>query len=121
MNILKIVNKNGQCIECGGYTNIQLDCGEYACLNCLNRLGKETQNIRKYIEHPQFCYWRSTSEKCDGLISFLNICKNNNIVSIDSIIKTLNAIKIQFQYRNGVLDEKESTKIEKNLDIFKIL
>lgn len=119
---MQLVSKTGYCAECGSNTNIQLDCGIYACLNCLNRLGRETQNVREYIEQPKFaCFWYSTPEKCDGLIGFLSACKDNNIMSVDNIIKTLNAIKIQFQYKNGVLDKKESIKIEKNLDIFKIL
>lgn len=119
VSILQIINKIGNCIECGSETNIQLDCGEYACLNCLNRVGKETHNIREYIERPQFsCFWYSTSEKCDGLIEFLSVCRDNNITSIDSAIKTLNAIKLQFEYKMGTLDAEKEEKIEKQLDFF---
>lgn len=119
---MKIVTNKGNCIQCGASTNIQLDCGEYACLNCLNRVGKETHNIREYIERPQFsCFWYSTSEKCDGLIEFLSVCRDNNITSIDSAIKTLNAIKLQFEYKMGTLDAEKEEKIEKQLDIFDFL
>lgn len=119
---MKIVNENGQCLECGEDTNIQLDCGKYACLQCLNRLAKETNNVKEYIENLDFsdnCNF--ILEKCDELIEFLTVCKDNNINTTDSIINTLNAIKIQFEYKIGTLDKEKLEKIEKQLDIFSFL
>ena len=119
---MKLSVKNGKCIECGGDTNIQLDCGKYACIDCLNRIGKETKNVREYIEDTSFSrYWYSTPEKCNGLIDFLNMCKDNNIMSVENIINTLNAIKIQFEYKMDILDEEKAEKIKKQLDIFDFL
>lgn len=119
---MRIVRSLGKCIECGNDTNIQLDCGKYACLDCLNRLGKETKNIREHIEDTQFSrYWYSTPEKCDGLIDFLNTCKDNNVVSVDNVINTLKAIKIHFEYKMGTLDAEKAEKIQKQLDIFYFL
>ena len=119
---MKLSVKNEKCIECGSDTNIQLDCGKYACIDCLNRIGEEAKNVREHIEDTSFSrYWYSTPEKCDGLIYFLNICKDNNIMSVENIIKTLNAIKIQFEYKMSILDEEKTEKIEKQLDIFNFL
>ncbi|MCI7555133.1 MAG: hypothetical protein MST00_06850 [Tenericutes bacterium] len=110
---MRIATNKGNCVQCGASTNIQLDCGKFACIDCLNRIGKETKNVREYIEDTSFSrYWYSTPEKCDGLIDFLNMCKDNNIMSVKNIINTLNAIKIQFEYKMSIPDKK-AEKIEK--------
>lgn len=119
---MKLSVKNGKCIECGSDTNIQLDCGKYACIDCLNRIGKETKNVREYVENMQFeLPWYSTQERCDGLIKFLEALKNNGITSIDNAIKTLEAINVYTEYKLGLLDDEKEEKIEKQLDIFNFL
>ena len=47
---MKIATNKGNCIQCGSSTNIQLDCGKFACIGCLNELGRETKNIREYLD-----------------------------------------------------------------------
>lgn len=119
---MRISVKLGDCIQCGASTNIQLDCGKFACIDCLNELGKKTKNVREYLENMQFeLPWYSTQERCDGLIKFLEVLKNNEITSIDNAIKTLEAINIYTEYKLGLLDDEKEEKIEKQLDIFDIL
>lgn len=114
--------KLGNCIQCGDVTNIQLENGKYACMSCLNVVGKQTKNVREYVENMQFeLPWYSTQERCDGLIKFLEVLKNNGITSIDNAIKTLEAINIYTEYKLGLLDDEKEEKIEKQLDIFNFL
>lgn len=122
VSVLQIINKIGNCIECGSETNIQLDCGKYACMSCLNIIGKQTKNVREYVENMQSeLPWYSTQERCNGLIKLLKTLKNNEITSIDNAIKTLEAINIYNEYKLGLLDEEKVEFIEKQLDIFDIL
>ena len=119
---MKVSKKEGDCIQCGTSTNIQLDCGKFACIDCLNELGRETKNVREYVENMQFeLPWYSTQERCNGLIKLLETLKNNEITSIDNAIKTLEAINIYNEYKLGLLDEEKVKFIEKQLDIFDIL
>ena len=119
---MKVSVKLGECIQCGDITNVQLDNGKYACMSCLNIIGKQTKNVREYVENMQFeLPWCSTQERCNGLIKLLETLKNNEITSIDNAIKTLEAINIYNKYKLGLLDEEKVEFIEKQLDIFDIL
>ena len=119
---MKVSVKLGECIQCGDVTNIQLDSDKYACMSCLNIIGRQTKNVREYVENMQFeLPWYSTQERCNGLIKLLETLKNNEITSIDNAIKTLEAINIYNEYKLGLLDEEKVKFIEKQLDIFDIL
>ena len=81
---MKVSVKLGECIQCGDVTNVQLDNGKYACMSCLNIIGKQTKNVREYVENMQFeLPWYSTQERCNGLIKLLETLKNNEITSIE--------------------------------------
>ena len=115
---MKLSVKNGKCIECGSNTNIQLDCGKYACINCLNRIGKETKNVREYIETFADIF---NNDFMFHFLELLNVMKFNNITSVDSIVSTLSAIQLHNEYKNGTISAENKKKIEKQLDIFDIL
>lgn len=38
---MRIATSKGNCIQCGAGTNIQLNCGKFACIDCLNKLMSE--------------------------------------------------------------------------------
>ena len=115
---MKLSVKNEKCIECGSDTNIQLDCGKYACIDCLNELGEKTKNVREYL-----ATFADTFNKdfMGHFLELLNVMKSNNITSVDSIIKTLSAIQLYNEYKNGTISAENKKKIEKQLDIFDIL
>ena len=115
---MKLSVKNEKCIECGSDTNIQLDCGKYACIDCLNRIGKETKNVREYLETFADTF---NKDFMGHFLELLNVMKSNNITSVDSIIKTLSAIQLYNEYKNGTISAENKKKIEKQLDIFDIL
>ena len=115
---MKISKKEGNCIQCGASTNIQLDCGKFACIDCLNELGRETKNIREYLEMFADIF---NNDFMFHFLELLNVMKFNNITSVDSIIKTLSAIQLYNEYKNGTISVENKKKIEKQLDIFDIL
>ena len=115
---MKLSAKNGKCIECGNDTNIQLDCDKYACINCLNRIGKETKNVREYLETFADTF---NNDFMSHFLELLSVMKFNNITSVDSIINTLSAIQLHNEYKNGTISTENKKKIEKQLDIFKLL
>ena len=115
---MRLSVKNGKCIECGSDTNIQLDCGKYACIGCLNRIGEETKNVREYLETFTNIF---NNDFMFHVLELLNVMKFNNITSVDSIIKTLSAIQLYNEYKNGTISAENKKKIEKQLDIFDFL
>ena len=115
---MKIVTNKGNCIECGAGTNIQLDCGKFACRDCLNKLGRETKNVREYLETFMNIF---NNDFMFHFLELLNVMKSNDIISIDNIINTLSAIQIHNEYKNDTISAENKKKIEKQLDIFDIL
>ena len=115
---MKLSVKNGKCIECGSDTNIQLDCGKYACIGCLNRIGEETKNVREYLETFADTF---NKDFIGHFLELLNVMKSNDITSVDNIINTLSAIQLYNEYKNGTISAENKKKIEKQLDIFDIL
>lgn len=110
--------KLGDCIQCGASTNIQLDCGEFVCIDCLNELGRKTKNVREYLET-----FANTFNKdfMGHFLELLNVMKSNDIISVDNIINTLSAIQLHNEYKNGTISAENKKKIEKQLDIFNLL
>ena len=102
---MKVVEKQGRCIECGQLTKITLDNGKYACGACLNRVGKETRNVREFMAQHNTQY---NDVFVENLLSLLKVMKENNIRTTDNIIKTVEAIKYY---------EKIAEMIKDNLDI----
>lgn len=115
---MKIVTNKGNCIQCGANTNIQLDCGKFACIGCLNELGRETKNVREYLETFADIF---NNDFMFHFLELLNVMKFNNITSVDSIINTLSAIQLHNEYKNGTISAENKKKIEKQLDIFDFL
>ena len=115
---MKVSVKLGECIQCGTSTNIQLDCGEFACIDCLNELGRKTKNVREYLETFADTF---NKDFMGHFLELLNVMKFNNITSVDSITKTLSAIQLYNEYKNGTISAENKKKIEKQLDIFDIL
>ena len=115
---MRLSAKNGKCIECGSDTNIQLDCGKYACIACLNRIGKETKNVREYLETFADTF---NKDFMGHFLELLNVMKSNDIISVDNIINTLSAIQLHNEYKNGTISSEKKKKIEKQLDIFDFL
>lgn len=117
---MRIVNVKGKCIECSKDTNIQLDRGVYACLDCLNRIGCETQNVREYLDMMSH-YIQDMPLFMSRFLEVLSVMKENNITTVDNILKTLVAIQYYEEYKNGTLDDKTKHEIKKQLDIFEFL
>lgn len=115
---MKVSIKLGECIQCGASTNIQLDCGKFACINCLNELGRETKNVREYLETFADIF---NKDFMGHFLELLNVMKSNDIISVDNIINTLSAIQLHNEYKNGTISAENKKKIEKQLDIFNIL
>ena len=115
---MKVSVKLGKCIQCGASTNIQLDCGKFACIDCLNKLGRETKNVREYLETFTDTF---NKDFMGHFLELLNVMKSNDIISVDSIINTLSAIQLHNEYKNGTISTENKKKIEKQLDIFKLL
>lgn len=115
---MKIVTNKGNCIQCGASTNIQLDCGKFACIGCLNKLGRETKNVREYLETFADIF---NKDFMGHFLELLNVMKSNDITSVDSIINTLSAIQLHNEYKNGTISAENKKKIEKQLDIFDFL
>ena len=115
---MQLSAKNGKCIECGNDTKIQLDCGKYACINCLNRIGKETKNVREYIETFVDTF---NKDFMGHFLELLNVMKSNDIISVDNIINTLSAIQLHNKDKNGTISAENKKKIKKQLDIFNFL
>lgn len=115
---MKIVTNKGNCIQCGASTNIQLDSGKYACMSCLNVVGKQTKNVREYLKTFANIF---NNDFMFHFLELLNVMKFNNITSVDSIINTLSAIQLHNEYKNGTISVENKQKIEKQLDIFDIL
>ena len=115
---MRILKHNGECIQCGSTTNIQLDCGKFACVDCLNQIGQETRNVRGYLTtfaeifDKEFMY---------NFFEMLNLMKYNNITSVDNIIKTLSAIQLYDEYQAGTINKENREKMQKQLDIFDFL
>ena len=115
---MKIVTNKGNCIQCGSSTNIQLDCGKFACIGCLNELGRETKNIREYLETFADIF---NNDFMFHFFFFFNVMRFNNVTSVPSIINTLSAIQLHNEYKNGTISAENKKKIEKQLDIFDFL
>lgn len=115
---MKIVTNKGHCIQCGSGTNIQLDCGKFACIGCLNELGRETKNIREYLETFADIF---NNDFMFHFLELLNVMRFNNVTSVNSIINTLSAIQLHNEYKNGTISAENKKKIEKQLDIFDFL
>ena len=115
---MKVSKKEGNCIQCGTSTNIQLDCGKFACIDCLNELGEKTKNVREYL-----ATFADTFNKdfMGHFLELLNVMKSNDIISVDNIISTLSAIQLHNEYKNGTISAENKEKIEKQLDIFNFL
>lgn len=84
---MKIIERQGKCIQCGTLTNIALDSGAYACEKCLNQIGKETNNIKQWLEDNVDNEW------IDKFKEFLYVLCENNCTKFDNIFKTLTAIE----------------------------
>lgn len=115
---MKIVTNKGNCIQCGASTNIQLDCGKFACIDCLNELGRKTKNVREYLETFADTF---NKDFMGHFLELLNVMKSNDIISVDNIINTLSAIQLHNEYKNGTISVENKQKIEKQLDIFDFL
>ena len=115
---MKVSVKLGECIQCGASTNIQLDCGKFACIDCLNEVGRKTKNVREYLETFSDTF---NKDFMGHFLELLNVMKFNNITNVDSIINTLSAIQLHNEYKNGTISAENKKKIEKQLDIFDIL
>ena len=115
---MKIVTNKGNCIQCGANTNIQLDCGKFACIDCLNKLGRETKNVREYLKTFANIF---NNDFMFHFLELLNVMKFNNITSVDSIINTLSAIQLYNEYKNGTISAENKKKIEKQIDFFNFL
>lgn len=115
---MKIVTNKGHCIQCGASTNIQLDCSKFACIGCLNELGRETKNIREYLETFADIF---NNDFMFHFLELLNVMRFNNVTSVNSIINTLSAIQLHNEYKNGTISAENKKKIEKQLDIFDFL
>ena len=115
---MRIVTNKGNCAQCGASTNIQLDCGKFACIDCLNKLGRETKNIREYLETFADIF---NNDFMFHFLELLNVMKFNNVTSVDSIINTLSAIQLHNEYENGTISAENKKKIKKQLDIFSFL
>ena len=94
-------------------TKIKLDCGVYACLECLNVIGAETNNVRNYVSSNNF-----SDKTLNNFISLLNVMKDNNIYSIDNAIKTIEAIKMYDSYINDDIDKKNKESFNEIIDFF---
>ena len=115
---MKIVTNKGNCIQCGAGTNIQLDCGKFACIDCLSELGRKTKNVREYLETFADIF---NNDFMFHFLELLNVMKFNNVTSVNSIINTLSAIQLHNEYENGTISAENKKKIEKQLDIFNFL
>ena len=115
---MRIATSKGNCIQCGAGTNIQLNCGKFACIDCLNKLGRETKNVREYLETFADTF---NNDFMSHFLELLSVMKFNNITSVDSIANTLSAIQLHNEYKNGTISTENKKKIEKQLDIFKLL
>lgn len=115
---MRIATNKGNCVQCGASTNIRLDCGKFACIDCLNKLGRETKNVREYLETFADTF---NNDFMSHFLELLSVMKFNNITSVDSIINTLSAIQLHNEYKNGTISTENKKKIEKQLDIFKLL
>ena len=115
---MRIATNKGNCVQCGVSTNIQLDCGKFACIDCLNKLGRETKNIREYLETFADIF---NNDFMFHFLELLNVMKSNDIISVDNIINTLSAIQLHNEYKNGTISAENKKKIKKQLDIFSFL
>lgn len=115
---MRVVTNKGNCIQCGASTNIQLDCGKFACIDCLNELRRETRNVREYLETFTDTF---NNDFMAHFLELLNVMKSNNITNVDSIINTLSAIQLCNEYQNGIISAENKKKIEEQLDILKEL
>ena len=115
---MKIVTNKGNCIQCGASTNIQLDCGKFACIDCLNELGRKTKNVREYLETFADTF---NKDFIGHFLELLNVMKSNDIISVNNIINTLFAIQLYNEYKNGTISAENKQKIEKQLDFFDFL
>ena len=115
---MKIVTNKGNCIQGGAGTKIQIDCGKFACIDCLNELGRKTKNVREYLET-----FANTFNKdfMGHFLELLNVMKSNDIISVNNIINTLSAIQLHNEYKNGTISSENKKKIEKQLDILDFL
>ena len=115
---MRIATNKGNCVQCGASTNIQLDCGKFACIDCLNKLGRETKNVREYLETFADTF---NNDFMSHFLELLSVMKFNNITSVDGITNILSAIQLHNEYKNGTISIENNKKIEKKHDIFKIL
>lgn len=116
---MRVVNKVGKCISCGKETKLILDDKHYVCMDCLDKVGKETNNVKQWIKNNNNL--SNISDFICILKEFLYQCQTNNIDSISNCIKTLDAILIAIQFENNTLPKKDVKYIEKMLkDIDKL-
>lgn len=104
---MRIVRTKGKCLCCEEDTNILLDCGKYACIDCLHHVGRETENIRNFLNVFDDVYTEDFLKKFTWL---LNVMKRNNVTKIDNVLKTLEAIKYCNEYEIDIMDEKNKRK-----------
>lgn len=115
---MKITRIKGKCLCCEEETNIILDCGKYACVDCLHHVGRETNDIRRFLNTFSDVYDEPFMKRFTWL---LDVMKRNNVTKIDNVLKTLEAIKYCNEYERDIIDEKTKENIERQLDIFDFL
>lgn len=113
---MRKVRSLGKCIQCGNYTNVQLDCGKYACMSCLHVIGLETKRIRDYLKMMSID--TNLDEFIPKFLEVLAMMKVNNVTTVDNILKTITAIQYYDEYKSGILDPKIAERMQKQLDIF---
>lgn len=116
---MRIVNKVGNCIGCGKETKLILNDKNYVCMSCLDKVGKETNNVKQWIKNNHNL--SNINDFICLLREFLYQCQTNNIDSVSNCIKTLDAISIAIQFENNILPKKDAKYIRKMLkDIDKL-
>ena len=82
-----------ECIECKNTEKLyKLENGEYVCIDCLNKLAKEQNEIKEEI------------------VGYLK--EFYNIYSPSAQAKTLQSIAICILFENGLLDKETENKIK---------
>lgn len=89
---MKVIEKPGKCIQCESSTNIILDSGVYACIDCLNQVGIETKNIRTWLKD------NADKEFINKLLELLDILYENNCTHFENIRKTMEAILDSYNF-----------------------
>ena len=82
-----------KCIECGSTEHlIELESGKYGCIDCLNKLGQEQDEIYNHITNY--------------------LVENFNITNPATQAKTLQSIAFIILMENGLLDPKIEADIK---------